>query len=131
MDGVSGASATAFLVILGGKLAIQVYRRQGQGCTYKTKKHTHRSQLRSRHLWKNSNRPRRTRKHWAFSLQNARDEFDFVVEMFRELFKDLSKLIDKYNKLDRNWWQKGKWASVDLDEGTRKVLCDSQGKLEP
>ena len=118
MDGVSGASAIASLVILGGKLVVQVH-------TFVGKVKDAPTQLRSMHtdlqstvviLGKIQTALEAPGNTGVFSLKHARDEFNFVIETLMELFKELSRLVTKYDKLDRNWWQKGKWASVGLEE---------------
>lgn len=59
----------------------------------------------------------------VFSLEEVRAEFAAVMETLTEFFKELEGFIRSYDKIDTNWYQKGKWAAIGVGK------ADELGKL--
>lgn len=54
----------------------------------------------------------------VFSLQNARDEFTYVLVALNEVFLGMQTLLAKYDKVDSSWIQMWKWGTAGLGEAT-------------
>lgn len=67
----------------------------------------------------------------VFSLQNARDEFTYVIVALRQVFLGMQRLLTKYDKVDSSWIQMWKWSTAGLGEaiGLANLLAMHKSNL--
>ena len=67
----------------------------------------------------------------VFSLQNARDEFTYVIVALRQVFLGMQRLLTKYDKVDSSWIQMWKWNTAGLGEaiGLARLLAMHKSNL--
>ena len=121
MDGVSGASAVASLVILGAKLAIQVQSFLGKVKNAQDDVKNISSDLESivSVLGRLEGALNNSQHRRIFQSMNGHNDFARVIDSLMAIFTTLELLMKKYDKVNQSRVTRAKWAWAGLDEASR------------